>query len=414
VAGLLAGIAGLASALLLPPLVSPSAAAEPGSISGYAWLDTDADGIREEGEAPAVDVDIRLLRCSDGFWVDFYSTRTDENGHYTVRDIEPNAEGYCIEFNLRYFNLDATFSPQHAAGSTAETDSDVDLATLEGIPLAGLSQPVPIAAGEQVTTIGAGVLPGEGDPNAGSIGGYAWLDEDVDGMFCNCDPPVEGLPVRLMQGETVLDETVTSGLGWYRFVDVPAGDHHVEFDLVGRPSGTTFAGPAGSSSVDPDTIVGDPPRGRTFVQHVEPRRSRHPDVGVVNPTTNPLVRSIGGVVWRDLDNDSIRQGAEPRVPGVTVRLIRNHDGALIGTRTTGNLGGYSFGGFGQDWYHVEFELTGLPGGATFVTPYQAYNRDTDSDVRLNDVTGSPARGRTQSIFVRPGDNFQNIGAGVRY
>jgi hypothetical protein len=57
-AGLLAAVAGLAPALLLPSLVSPSAAAEFASISGYTWLDADADanadGIRDEGEAPAV------------------------------------------------------------------------------------------------------------------------------------------------------------------------------------------------------------------------------------------------------------------------------------------------------------------------------------------------------------------------
>jgi hypothetical protein len=63
---------------------------------------------------------VELLRCADGWWLT--NTRTDENGHYVFANDEPKAEGYCLEFNLRYFNLDASFSPFRVAGATADTD----------------------------------------------------------------------------------------------------------------------------------------------------------------------------------------------------------------------------------------------------------------------------------------------------
>jgi len=67
-----------------------------------------------------------------------------------------------------------------------------------------------------------------------------------------------------------------------------------------------------------------------------------------------LDSSLTGVVWADLDGEGIRDGGEPGLDGVAVRLYDNADDSLVDDTSTLPDGSYRFDGLSVGDYYVEF------------------------------------------------------------
>lgn len=409
--------------IILGELANPTPQSQ--SLGGRAWLDSDGDGVREDGEAPAAGVKTRLLDCDDSQVL--AETTTGGDGRYDFANLQPTTapEGYCVEFDLGHLPVGTVFSPFQSAAGTSANDSDVDPATEVGTPPRARTRLVIIEVDEHEATIDAGIRAGAGNGTTDGAGGRVWTDTDVDGVREAGEGGAAGVGVRLLgcDDSSVVDQTVTNAAGNFRFLGVAPGDYCVEVDLAGQGPGVTFtraraaaATAATDSDVDPATITGEPATGRTFPVTVT--AGAYVDTvgaGLAPHTHSDLTRSIGGVVWRDSNGDGQRTGGEPRLANVTVRLVRQSDGTVVATRKTGLMGGYSFGGFDSDWYRVEFDTVGLDAGASFsVSADAGSSSEFNCDVDPGTVTGPPARGRTRPILIRPGDNLQSIGAGVRF
>ncbi len=88
-----------------------------GSLGDMVWLDSDCNGIQNEGEFGVPDVTVKLLTCQDSLLM---TTETDSTGHYLFNDLA--AGQYIIQFVLpEHF----AFSPMDQ-GLDDAVDSDAD------------------------------------------------------------------------------------------------------------------------------------------------------------------------------------------------------------------------------------------------------------------------------------------------
>lgn len=116
-----------------------------GVIGDYVWLDSDLDGIQDEGEKGEPDIAVRLFNAIDLSWEE---KTTDVSGHYEFTGVE---SGKCfIEFVLPD---DHVFASRDVGGDDAH-DSDAYLAN-------GRTDNFEYEAEEENLTLDAGLIPFE-------------------------------------------------------------------------------------------------------------------------------------------------------------------------------------------------------------------------------------------------------------
>lgn len=86
--------------------------------------------------------------------------------------------------------------------------------------------------------------------------------------------------------------------------------------------------------------------------------------------------TLGDLVWDDLNQDGIQNQGEPGLQGITVRLL-NDTGATLNTTTTDVYGYYSFSGYTEGNYSVQFVLKSSK--YRFSPVNQGSNDSLDSD-----------------------------------
>ena len=92
-----------------------------GKISGTAWIDSNKDGIKDEGEERIPNLEIVLINAFEDEQEVMYSTITDEQGNYEFSDlIEGN---YIIGFN--YDNVNYQMTEYQKQGVSERQNSDV-------------------------------------------------------------------------------------------------------------------------------------------------------------------------------------------------------------------------------------------------------------------------------------------------
>ncbi len=115
------------------------------TLSGIVWIDAYRDGLRTPSEPGLLGVTVTLL---DSTQTGIATNRTDANGAYHFADILPGV--YQVHVLLPSTNWHFTTQD---AGSNDSTDSDVT-------PDSGLTEPIPLASGENATGWDAGVYGG--------------------------------------------------------------------------------------------------------------------------------------------------------------------------------------------------------------------------------------------------------------
>lgn len=121
------------------------------------------------------------------------------------------------------------------------------------------------------------------------------------------------------------------------------------------------------------------------------------------PSPFPTTGSVGSMVWLDADNDGIQDSGEGGWPGITVSLYTT-DGTLVGSRTSGSDGSYSFTGLSVGEYYLVF--SNVPSGFSFALRDRGGNDETDSDP-------DPATGRTINFSLTAGELQDKWDAGLR-
>lgn len=106
-----------------------------------------------------------------------------------------------------------------------------------------------------------------------------------------------------------------------------------------------------------------------------------------------VLQSVSGSVYRDSDRDGARGGGEAGAEGTKVEL-RDHDGAVVATATTGADGSYSFNRVPSGTATGVKVEDRLPKGLTFVSADRPY----DSATGVWDV-GTLAPGKSAEISI---------------
>ena len=197
-----------------------------------------------------------------------------------------------------------------------------------------------------------------------TIGDYVWNDVNGDGVQDGSESGIEGVTVELRNDQgTVVATAVTDVNGGYLFEHVVPGAYTVTVDPSSLPAGLTVP------TFDLDGL-GTPNEASVTVAEGDERL----DVDFGYQTT----ASIGDRVWLDTNGDGVQDGDETGIEGVTVEL-RNDQGTVIATATTGTGGEYLFADLVPGTYTVTVDDTTLPAeidGPTFdfdgtATPHTA-------------------------------------------
>ena len=301
----------------------------PASISGFAFIDADADGIREVGEAARANVTVRLL---DSGGAVVATTRTSASGEYGFDGLAPG--GYRLEFVAPEGLF---FSPRDQGGNNA-IDSDADPAT-------GRTAGFTLGEGGSAGNLAAGFYA------RGTIGGSGNLvfnDADADGIRDAGEAGLGGLTVRLLNpAGQVVASTTTAANGSYSFGDVTPGRYQLE---VLAPEGSVFS-PRDQGDNDARDSDMNPANGRSgFFDLVSGGSIGNLAAGLHTPTATRL----GGDVWLDANGNGVRDMGEPWLQGVRVRLLDASGQALGRTATTDADGRYLFEDLDPGSYRVGF------------------------------------------------------------
>lgn len=189
----------------------------PVKVSGMAFEDKNANGIREAVDSGIAGVEVELYNASNPS-SKITSVKTDSDGSYTFTNLEP--DNYFVKF-LK--SSDKHFSPKETKGSNSTNNSDADAGT-------GISSATALIESDgSYSNLDAGLY------SFASIGDYVWNDADGDGVQAEGEKGLGGIELKLKQGDETKGTTSTGGNGKYSFQDLVPGTYTVEIDNTSLP-----------------------------------------------------------------------------------------------------------------------------------------------------------------------------------
>ncbi|MEO1085011.1 MAG: SdrD B-like domain-containing protein, partial [Acidobacteriota bacterium] len=337
------------------------------------WLDVDANGVQDVGEAGLPGVTVTLYDAADSA-VD--QTTSDADGRYAF--FGPAAGAYYLE-------VTAPAGFEFTARDRGDDDADSD------VNAAGRSSTFLVIEGSIDTAFDAGLVP----VPVGSIGDRVWRDDNLNGVQDVGERGFRDVVVELFDANGAPRGTVTTDAGGaYSFTDLAAGSYYLAFS---EPAGFCFTArdvgndDGADSDVDPETFT------TSLFSLAGGDSDGTRDAGLVPDA------SIGNRVWLD-DGDGIQTGGEVGVGNVTVRLYDASD-ALLGTTATDSGGHYAFSP-GPGDYYLEFLL---PDDTAFA-PRDQGGGTAEADQLDRDVIA--ATGTTTVFTLGPGQVDTSRDAGL--
>ncbi|HEX6293012.1 MAG TPA: SdrD B-like domain-containing protein [Herpetosiphonaceae bacterium] len=343
------------------------------AVGDRVWLDTNANGIQDAGEADIQGVRVQLFAASDTAFATPLATITTGS----VAGMSGNWRIYVDPWQSYVARIDPQmFAPGQPLaglrltvadrGANDGLDSDASPAGVIPIPSG--------ANGDLNTSFDAGLT------SVPLIGDRVWRDADGDGVQDAGESGIAGVTVELLSASgAIVGSTTTDASGLYFFDVQPNTTYTVRLAVgnfaAGGPLADLILSPqnrGGNDATDSDAdqinrsigVPGQPAGGSNLTF----------DVGLM--ATTFANGTVGNYVWND-DGDGRQETGEPGVEGVTVRLIDTATGAVVATTTTSASGVYQFPNVVPGTYVVEF----VPPAGAQPTPRDASGvpDDLDSD-----------------------------------
>ncbi len=287
----------------------------PALIGDRVWNDANSNGIQDAGETGLANVAVTLRDASNAVVA---TATTDAQGKYEFPGL--SAGTYNVSL----------VAPQYYIPTF-----DVDgITTTNTVSLA-------VAIGETNRLVDFGLVYA---PPLGSIGDYVWIDANTNGVREAGELGLTNVVVTLKDASNVtLATTTTDATGHYRFTGLSARTYQVS---VAAPTNATptfdVDGIATANVATVPLAIGEDRRDANFGYSIY---------------TPPPRGSIGDLVWVDLNNNGVKDGAEV---GLTNTIVTLRDGAnqVVATATTDAAGKYLFTNLLADTYTVT--VTPLP------------------------------------------------------
>jgi len=352
-----------------------------GKIGDFVWVDTNGNGIQDNGEPGLNGVTVNLLNSDgtpalDGNGNPRTTTTTTHNGNPGYYQFVGVPEGsYIVEFVTPGGYV---FTKQNADNQGVSGGANSDPS-----PSTGRTPSFSLAAGQENNSVDAGMYqPGSisgtvlrditGDNQGDDPMAGVWVTlKDANGNDIDSDPAPGVQPTKIQ----------TDGSGNYSFGNLPPGNYQVvqevpnEFTAVNDADGGDF------------TVIGN------ITPITVASGSNITDQDFVNQTP----AKITGTVFNDLNKDGLFDGGDGTLSGVTVRLFTDpngdgdpSDGVLVDTTTTAGNGTYAF--------------DNLPLGNYVVVEVDPFGYTS-----VNDVQGAPTDNlvgvAVTQLITYPGKNF---------
>ncbi len=285
-----------------------------GGIGDFIWHDINNNGSQNGSEPGIGGVTVRLYRDDgttpgvlDGGDTLIATTVSDGNGGYAFFGLEEAT--YIVDPDET--TMSPGFSPSFGA--------------------TGVSGPIVLVADTFNDTVDFGYT------NAGSsaIGDFVWYDTDGDGEQDPGEIGFKNIGVGVTGPGGYNQATTTDSAGLYLVTGVTqSGTYTVTINTASLPAGVNPVPTNQPSASAPHNVL-------------NPQDYLRADYGFNggNPGT------IGDLVFRDLDNDGVRDVGEPGIGNVTVDLT-DGSGVHIATTTTAVDGSYDFSGVFPGTYQV--------------------------------------------------------------
>ncbi|MEN6545485.1 MAG: SdrD B-like domain-containing protein [Armatimonadia bacterium] len=312
-----------------------------GVIGDTVWLDQNANGIQDNGEAGIPNARVKLYLNST-----LIGTKvTDAGGHYLFTHLLPGAyKAYVVPAYLppgltQTFDYDGLATPNTAKYTLdlGEVFAD-DEGNSTGLDFGYRCEVV----------------------KTGQIGDTVWTDTNANGVQDVGETPLAGVPVMLYLGTTLIGTQTTDANGHYLFTDLAAGTYTVKTDMSGFPTLVQTFDYDGLAT--PNAATYTLAEGETFADTTG--NSTGLDFGYRVP---PPIGKIGDTVWYDTNKNGVQNVGELGIPGVRVKLYRGT--TLIGTKTTGAAGHYLFTGLAAGNYRAYVVASTLPVGVVQTFDY---------------------------------------------
>gem|GEM_PF-863403 len=373
------------------------------SLGDYVWIDTNGDGLQNDGPTGLNDVQMFLYTPgNDGVPGTFDDVQLGttltamgpggQSGWYSFPGLAPGDYYVCMDAPATY----SITTPE--LGGDPTQDSNINPAT-------SCSSLVTLAVNEDNPTIDAGLVP----TGTASLGDYVWFDYNGDGIQ-NESPldGVNGVTVELyvdngngapdaadtMVAVTATADDVNGIPGHYRFDGLAPGvPYYVKFSVPASANGFTLRNQGGDDTLDSDahqtTGVGQ------IVTLTAGEYDPSHDAGITLPTGGLL---LGNQIWLDNDNDGIfePQNGEVGINGVRLTLYRDvngdgtpstneYAGSTISSTLNGLDGRYSFGSLDGGDYIVVVNLDNFSGTGALAGLQTCTGNDpaTDPDDDVN-------------------------------
>lgn len=346
------------------------------TLGDRVWNDLNKNGVQDNGEPGIANVKVTIVHPNGTTTATDY---TDANGIYSFSGL------YAGKFVVT-FTTPSGYTP---------TVSDIGDPTKDSDPING-KVTVTIYTNTDDFTIDAGYYKTPTTNNY--VGQFVWHDLNCNGKQEAGEPGIANVQVKITYPNGITTATTTTDAnGIYKFFNLPAGDYVFTFI---NPSGYT---PSPSNIGDP-TKDSDPVNGKVYVTVYAGEDNPCIDAGYCNV---PAVKhSLGNLVWNDIDGDGLKDGNEPGISGVDVKLYRDNnndnvpDGAAIAATTTSLSGAYNFSNLIDGNYIVAvlFENGYTIGGSVS----SGSNPDNNTDNDNNAVNTISSEYRTNAITLSAG------------
>ncbi|WFB35026.1 SdrD B-like domain-containing protein [Kiritimatiellota bacterium B12222] len=331
-------------------------------IAGFVWVDTNGNGLQDEGETGLENSTIALLDHEghpllNGQDVPI-TTTSDALGIYTFTGLL--AGEYLLKFTGPA-GYEHTIQDADSNGLSGSKNSDANAST-------GITPTLSLSVGQRMDTIDAGFY------QPGSITGTVGIDTSGDG---NSNGPQDGVSITLLTlaDDSVVTSTTTDANGDYSFSDLPPGSYRIDQNV---PSSFIAV-----KDVDGGDLTQNGDQTPITV-------SSNDDV-----TNQSFVNRFNGIITGSIEIDETGndEGDAPQA-GVSLVLTDENDNE-VDTTTTATDGSYTFNNLPQGSYKV---WQTLPHGFKAVADADGGDLEINGDISLitiNTSTGS----RTGQSFV---------------
>ncbi|MBC2311847.1 SdrD B-like domain-containing protein [Listeria booriae] len=161
---------------------------------------------------------------------------------------------------------------------------------------------------------------------------------------------IAGIKVELHNDQGTLVGTATTGAdGRYSFTDLPDGTYYLHVDMSTLPTDEKLYTTQGINGSDGNSTYFTITNGNAVTGF---------HFGFY-PNEAPKLGSVSDVMFEDLNGNTSQDSGEKGVAGIKVEL-RNTQGELIASTTTGADGRYTFSDVSDGQYYIHVDLASIP------------------------------------------------------